>query len=181
MAKLSLPSGYQRVPATAHMTEEGAAHLKAVFMAQSGRPFVTEDGYRNFMTAPFVSLDNDVVMVRDNDDNLVAQALVINRPPFVDPTCFGAVSPDHCGNGLGSALIAWERERAEERLAETPDGTRVLLQAFSDPAHEPSVALLEDNGFTANRFFLTMAIEFDDAPEAAQFPDDLDLRAFTPD
>ena len=181
MADLQLPDGYHRVPATDDIAAAGAAHMQSVFLAESGRPFVSEEDYANFWRAPFIDKEQDIVLVRDAGGDLVAQALVMSRTPHTDPSCFAAVSRAHYGRGLGSALLAWEIARGTEHADAAPKGARVVMQAFCDAAHEPSVQLLTDHDFAPDRFFMTMEIEFDGAPPAARFPEGLELRDFTPD
>jgi GNAT superfamily N-acetyltransferase len=164
MADLRLPAGYHRTTAGEDVIEEAAAHLQAVSTADSGRAFASAEDYANFWRAPFIDLDHDLVLLRDDAGVLVAQALVMSRSPHTDPSAFAVVSPDHRDRGVGSALIAWEEARAMERAAEAPDGARVVLQAFCDAHHEPSLRLLEDHRFAPDRYFMTMEVERARAP-----------------
>lgn len=181
MAEPALPDGYHRAVASDDVVEEAAAHMQSVFLAESGRPFLSVEDYDNFWRAPYMDPGRDVVLVRDGDGALVAQAIVMNRSPFTDPSCFAAVSPEHCGRGLGTVLLAWEETRARERLVEAPAGARVAMAVFVDAEHEPSARLMADHGYEVDRYFLTMTVDFDDPPPAAEFPTDLELRPFTPD
>ena len=105
MAELRVPEGYHQTPAEPDLVEEAADHVRAVFIAESDRPFLTIEDYANFWTAPFMDLAEDLRLVRDDEGVLVAQAVVMNRGPYTDPSCFAAVTPDHYGRGLGSALL----------------------------------------------------------------------------
>jgi GNAT superfamily N-acetyltransferase len=181
VADLRLPAGYRRGPATEDLVDEAAEHVRAVFAAESGRPFLSVEEYSTVFRAPFVDPEQDLVLVRDESGALVAQALVMNRAPFLDAGCFGVVSPAHYGRGLGGALLAWEEARVRERLPEATPGARVVMNCFTDAQHDPSVDLLTGHGFVADRYFITMETEFDGPPAVARFPDGIELREFTPD
>ncbi len=179
MAHLDLPDGYRQAPARGDVVREAAEHLRRVGMAESGRAFLGVDDYANFWRAPFIDTEQDIALVRAEDGALVAQAVVINRFPHNEPFCFGAVSPEHHGLGLGSALLAWQEARARERVGEAPDGARVSLESLVDAHHGPSTALLTDHRFALARYFMTMAIDFDGPVPAAEFPPGFELRTWS--
>ena len=181
MAELVLPDGYHRAAASGDLIAEGAAHVRTVFEAESGRPFLSAEDYANVFRAPFIDPQHDLALVRDDAGGLVAQALVMNRAPHLDPGCFGVVSPEHFGRGLGSALLAWQEARVRERIPEATPGARVVMNCYTDARHRPSVDLLTDDGFVADRYFITMEVELEGPPPAAEFPGGIEIREFTPD
>ncbi len=178
MAGVELPDGYHRTPATDDVVGEAAEHLRAVFLAESGRPFVSLDDYASFWRAPYLDLDSDVALVRSDAGDLVAQAVVVNRSPHTQPFCFGAVSPEHHDRGLGSALLAWEQARARERIGDAPPDARVAVETFVDARHERSARLLADHGYAVDRYFMTMEVELDGGPPPAEFPAGFELRTW---
>lgn len=180
MAELRLPAGFHRIAASNDVVEQSAAHVRAVFEAESGRPLFSVEDIRGLWSAPHIDRERDIALVSD-DEGIVAQALVVNSDPYTDPVCFGVVSPEHFGSGLGSALIAWEEERVRERIPEAPVGARVVIQCFTDATHEPSLALLADAGFSVDRYFITMEIEFGESLTPPVFPRDLEVQPFDPD
>lgn len=181
MAELDLPTGYRREPVSEAVIPEAASHIRGVMIADSGRPFFSTEDFGNVLRAPFLDPEADFVLVRDEAGNLAGQALVMNRPPFVDGGCFGLVGQEHRGRGLGSALLAWQEGRVRERIPEAPPGVRVVMNCFADPRHDPAVALLTDHGLEPDRYFITMEIEFSGPPPPARFPDGIETREFSPD
>ena len=94
----------------------------------------------------------------------------------------GVVAPDRLAEGIGSFLLEWELGRARSRIAEAPREARVSAKASVEPRHVPTVDLLSDNGFTADRYFLEMRIDFaDPPPQPGGLPDGLRLVGFDPD
>lgn len=180
MADPSLPRGYLSIPATDDVLPAAADHVRSVFSAESGRPFFSVEDYVNLWNAPFIDRDADIALVATGQE-IVAQAIVMNREPYSDAACFGAVSPDHYDRGLGTALLVWAEDRTRERIDDAPPGCRVVNQGYIDAHHQRSVRLLEDNGYAADRFFITMEVGLPKAPEPPVFPDGLEVRQFAPD
>ncbi len=181
MAVLNLPEGFRRVAAADVPVGEASEFVRTVFMAESGRPFLSEQNLATFRAAPFIDEESDFACVRDAAGRLAGLAVVWSRPPHVDPGCFAAVAPRHYDRGLGSALLAWQEARAREQSTAAPAGAAVAMLALIDAHHERSVQLLTEHGFTPDRFFITMEIDFDEPPPAPVFPPGLELREFTED
>ncbi len=181
MAHLQLPPGYHRAPASDDVIHEAAAHLRQVALAESGRQYASVEDYANFWRAPFLDREHDIALVRGEDGTLAAQAVVVNRPPYTEPISIGLVSPQHHGRGLGSALLEWQEARAREGIGEAPDGARVALESFVDSRHDRSTTLLTDHGFAPDRYFVTMALDFDGGSPQAEFPPSFALRTWSDD
>ncbi len=181
MADIQLPPGYRRAPAPDDVVHEAAEHLRRVARVESDRAYLSVEDYANFWRAPFLDREHDVALIRDGDGALAGQAVVVNRTPHTEPFCFGLVSPEHYDRGLGSALLAWQEARARQRIGDAPEGARVALVSFADAHHDRSTALLTDHGFAVERYFITMAIDFDGDLPAAEFPDGFEVRAWSDD
>jgi mycothiol synthase len=93
----------------------------------------------------------------------------------------GAVLPEWRRRGIGRLLLA-DSERRQRQLAATHDTSR--RQVFGSWAEEHqagAIALLEDAGYQAVRwFFMMIRPTLDDIPEVP-LPDGLEIRPMTPD
>ncbi len=181
VAAAGVPAPFEHVPSSTVGVEEAADFLREVFLAESGRAFMTTDDLANLWSAPYVEPERDFAFVRVPSGALAAASIFLSRPPHVDPACFGAVDPRYVDAGLGSALTEWAERRAREGLAQAPPGARVALRVYADAQHDRSVRLLTDHGFAPERYFITMDIAFDGPPPAAGLPAGLVLREFTED
>ena len=152
--------------------------LVAINLDESGTPGWGLAEVESWLTGESIDMGQDVVLVEDQDGSPVAVALFDAREPFVRPITLGGVMPDHRNRGLGSALVAWARRKAEACLPKAPDDAAVTLVAYTAFDHAPSTALMEGNGFTWSRLYVEMEIEFDGPPEPARPPAGVILRQF---
>lgn len=162
--------------------DELAVFVRSVNVAQSGSPGISREQLESMLTMPDVDQEEDIRLVRDADGSLVAAGWVQNRAPHIETFARGMVTPRRTGEGIGSHILEWELDVARRRVELAPDGARVAVKAGIDPGHEPSVALVTDHGFSLERYFLEMKIDFDEAPlTPAPLPDGFRLLGFDPD
>jgi ribosomal protein S18 acetylase RimI-like enzyme len=92
----------------------------------------------------------------------------------------GALLPEVRRRGIGTALLAHNRHRAEERArAEVPDAS-VLLHGQAADGQAGAIALLEGDGFTVARYFFDMVRPTLDEIPDLPMPDGLALRPVVP-
>ena len=89
------------------------------------------------------------------------------------------VHQEHCGRGLGAALLSAIERRAAERVAELPSGVSGTLVVWAQPEEECRVAL-EERGFTVVRHFFEMEIGLGGALAESRWPDGIAVRALRP-
>ena len=80
------------------------------------------------------------------------------------------MSPDRLNEGIGTLLLDWQLGTARRHVEKAPDGARVVAHTDLDPAHSASVELVGDWGFSVERYFLEMRIDFDGTPQAPPQP-----------
>jgi mycothiol synthase len=93
---------------------------------------------------------------------------------------FGTVAPTARGQGIGTALLA-DLEARAGALAAThrQDRERVLMSVA--PAGRPAEALLRENGYLTERWFIDMVRPTLDAIAEPPMPEGLELRPVTAD
>lgn len=155
--------------------------VRAVNVAQSGRPLLDRNFLEANLTMPGFDQVDGMRFVRDRVGALLGLAWLDTRAPFVDSYGRGFVSPDRLGEGIGTALLDWQLETAGRRVALAEEGLRVKVKLGIDPAHRPSLDLVEAHGFSPGRFFLEMRIDFDHEPVARPLPEGIQYRPFDPE
>lgn len=92
----------------------------------------------------------------------------------------GGVHPDHRGRGIGSALMAWLGERADERLSSTPEHLEALALVERMDGEDERRDLFEAFGYADARYFDELQRSLDDLPDVAPV-DGIEIRTWTDD
>jgi len=89
------------------------------------------------------------------------------------------VHPEHCGRGLGAALLLAMERRANESSAALPAGVRGTLVVWAEPDDECR-PVLEQRGFVVARHFFEMETGLGGARAAPRWPDGIAARPLRP-
>ena len=145
-----------------------------------GTDEVTLSDVRTEWLLPEFDLNTSTRLVTTPEGKLVGYVEVwdINESP-VKIWVWGRVHPDYEGRGIGSLLMHWAEDRARQALARVPDDLRVVMESGSHSTYEPAHRLFGDLDMTEIRHFHTMAIDLDDQPPEAQWPDGIKIRTTT--
>jgi len=170
-----LPEGYELRPAAEVDRNMVVALLNACELKDTGETEETLHTLNDYWR--LMSLDDDVRLVADSDGRLVAYGDLARRNP-VRLSGYVCIRPAHRDRGLGSVLTEWVESRALERVSDAPDGARVRLQFGTSRTNTGAVALLEERGYTFERSFQRMVIDFDEPPPTAEWPEGVRFRAY---
>jgi mycothiol synthase len=121
--------------------------------------FTLKDSARTVFTA-----DNRVVghiEVWDTGDNPVA------------PYTWGYVHPDYRGQGIGTHLLQWAKQRAQQAVSRVKGNTPVVLYTTCSGNNARFRDLLESEGMTSKRRVWRMVMEMDEAPPQPDWPDNV--------
>ena len=147
----------------------------------SGPSTVNVDFIRIMLEQPGSDPTTDLATVHAADGSLVGAARFHVNDPFVQPSSNGWVDPGHRRKGIGTALIAWARARAEGAVDRAPTGTRVALSIGANEKDDAARALLERLGFIPSRYFFEMEIALDGPFEALPIPEGVTVRTMRAD
>lgn len=126
-----------------------------------------------------LELSEEAVVVLAPDDEPAGYADVINRG-YVSISVYGYVHPEHRERGIGSYLIGWGEEWANDRLRLAPEGSRVVIQHYILAGSEDAHRLLEESGYAPLRGTYVMAIDMGEAPSQPEWPEEASVRTFQP-
>jgi mycothiol synthase len=175
----SLPEGYSIRPAKMEDLEEAVAVFNATSRSLIGVEKYPIDVIRMEWQEPGFNQETDARVVTSAQGKIVAYGEVWDvSDPHVDVYCWGRVHPDYTGIGLGSALLAWQEERARQALDKAPPEARVVMTCAVPSIDKLSQDLLQDTGFTLIRHGLRMVIELNEHPPEAKWPDGISMRTF---
>lgn len=160
--------------------DELTEFVTRVCLAESGRPFLTQEQLARAFTRPHFDPVRDSLVLRDDSGAIVGVEWLQTSFPFVQSRVQGFVDPDRTGEGIGTAMLEWVADVARSRLDEAPTGARVALGAGVDAKHQPSVELMTGFGMELVRYFLEMRIDFDGEVPAADFAAGMDVSTFRP-
>ena len=132
-------------------------------LADVGEPDFTLDDVRDEWADPQVDLARDSLVV-ESGSGLAAYALCTPHAQDV------YVHPEHCGLGLGSALLPLVEARALER--------GLPSRQYIADRNAAAAALLSANGYVVTHRYWRMVCDLDRDPEAACFPQGVTLGPF---
>ncbi len=178
-AKEPLPKGYSARPATMADLERVVEFINEFATAITGGDETTVDRARGEWETPRFDPKSNIRLVETARGDLVGEVEVWDTSETpVAPWVFGNVHVDHEGLGIGSHLVGWAEQRAAQVISRVPDEARVSMRVGTYHGHEPSVRLLEDRGFEADRCFWRMGIELEEPPNPVHWPDGIQLMPF---
>jgi ribosomal protein S18 acetylase RimI-like enzyme len=107
----------------------------------------------------FVDLERDTLLAVGHDGAVLAVGSILEPPrqiTLVREFLNGTVHPAHRGQGIGRELVAWQRARAEQKLAALDARLPGWLVGYADTRAPHRERLLTAAGLEAVRWFHTM-------------------------
>jgi GNAT superfamily N-acetyltransferase len=86
----------------------------------------------------------------------------------------GVLHPDWRRKGFGSAMLAWNQQRLREKVAELDKPK--IFRGFFDESQPGDKALLQGDGYQAERFFFEMKRDLSEPIPEPQLPEGLEIR-----
>lgn len=151
--------------------------LNAAEAAINGKPFTNEEELKSELSSPNFNPHTDVRLFFNDEDRLVGYAEFWDRgQPHVRLFGFGAVHPQFWGRGIGTMILQWFEQRAQESLPLSPADSQVVIHSSVHKQNERAKRLLEKHGYTHVRTFYRMRIDFNQPPRKPNLPQGIQLR-----
>lgn len=168
MTEQPLEQQYIIRPVTFDDVEAVAALVRIGQIEDNGQSTVTSEMVIDDWKSPGFDLANSTYGVFTQDGQMAGYAeMWDNRQPPVRPFLWAYVHPDYRGQGIGTTLTQWGKQRALQVFDRVPDDARVVLECNALSTKTDARQLFLDNGFVyADRSWLNMAIEMESAPPA---------------
>lgn len=129
-----------------------------------------------------VDPESDTILAFGPDDELIAHGAVMvagGHATRVQEYLFGAVHPLWRTRGIGTVLLRWLRERAEQKLAENPLSLPAWIVLYADAEKRDLRDLADREGFSIARYFAEMEHPLNPEPEAVPVPEGIRLVPFS--
>jgi mycothiol synthase len=144
----------------------------------------TKEEVEELLTFSWMDLDRDTRVAVDSDGTVVAFGAVELSPSqetLVRSLVRGGVAPNARGRGIGTALLAWQEQRALQQLASSEKTLPGWIHLYADERATASIRLFERAGFSAARWFRGMDRALDEQIPVLPVPEGLELRQLTPE
>lgn len=172
--------GYKIRPAQMDDLEQAVAMFNACSEAMTGAPEFTVERYRREWLAPGFNLEEDTRLVLTAENQIVGciEIWTLLDPP-VHPWVWARVHPEFEGQGIGTAMMTWGKERAyKAAIRRVPEGIRIAMYSGTIASHAPSKDLLEGFGMDLLRQNLRMQIELSEPLPDPAWPEGIRVRAY---
>ncbi len=176
-----LPESYTARGATLADLEAAVAMFNACSQALCSQEEFNAIDYRLEWEAPNLDLSNDIRLVFAPDGQLVGCMEFWDlTDPHVRYSTWGRVHPDHADRGIGTYLVRWSEERAQQSIPRAPKDARVSMTNWTNDLNWRAKPLFENCGWKLIRKSYRMAIELTEQPCDPLWPDGITLRTFVP-
>ena len=164
--KPELPEGLASRSPTRSDLDAVVSVIAATEEATHGVVDVTAEDVRSDWERPSFDLSSDAVVVTDAG-RIVAYAEIFFGRAWVH------VHPDHCGRGIGAAVLGWTETRAREL------GSDKVGQTVPD-LNARAADLLSSNGYRVRWETWVFQKDLDTEPAEPRLPDGITLRNYEP-
>jgi len=176
-----LSNGYRAAPVSEETTHSAIDCINACWRNDNGGDFTNYDEFATEWKTEGFNRDTDAITVLDAQGQVVGYADLFDiAAPHVRLDTLAAVHPDHRGRGIGSFLLKWLIQRAQNNLHKAPDGAKVILKQGVNSNNQAARELFLRHGFEATRSAYRMRIDFDRPPAAPHIPEGIIIRSIQP-
>jgi ribosomal protein S18 acetylase RimI-like enzyme len=174
----NVPDGYAVTTGVPDDLSELVTLVGAVQQKYDGVASASDSFWRAMLSEPQIDPSVDIIQIRTAaTGELVAFAKYANLAPHVESYTSGFVHPDHEGVGLGTLIVRWALARSQTMEREASPGTMVTTLVEANATNTAARSLFEENGYSANRYFLEMGRTLDTPVSVLPIPDGLTVRS----
>lgn len=122
-----------------------------------------------------------IIALAENGELLAHGAVMVagGHATRVQEYLFGAVHPLWRSRGIGTVLLRWMRQRAEQKLAENPLALPGWIELYADAEKRDLRDLADREGFSIARYFAEMEHPLNPEVEAVAPPEGVKLVPFS--
>ena len=173
-----LPTGFVARSATPDDLQTAVDVMNAVTQADVGKSDNTPFTVGRYWDGGDLKLETDTLLIFAPDGQAAGFAQFIEETPPTPYDVDSWVQPAYAETKVGDALLHWIDQRARQALAHAPADVPVSIEHIYVYAQNRSAQQrLEKFGYTCDRIFYRMAIEFDAPPPEPQLPDGIAIRS----
>jgi mycothiol synthase len=125
-----------------------------------------------------VDLDRDAWVVTAGDEMIASAILMLHGQ--VQHRLMLYVVPAWRRQGIASVLLADLEARSAELVERAPEGTRVVINAWTKGDWEPGLAFAARHGYAVSHRFQRMKIDMTEPPPPPVWTDGVTVRTFQP-
>lgn len=162
-------------PPTLDDADDIARLRNALHLAEIGTVFTDTAEVRAQLTGPDLDLATDWILAFADDGELVGSATIFpdaSGELYLD----NYVDPAHVGEGIGSVLLSWGEERAQQLSALAPPGERVVLRHGIWIGATLTEAFFAAHGYQPVRFFQQIEMTMTEPPPQPSWPEGIAVR-----
>jgi mycothiol synthase len=144
--------------------------------------FIDPSDIRNEWVSPGFNPAEDIRLVFTPNGEMVGyiEVWTTSKPP-VHPWVWGRVHPEHEGLGIGTGLLQWAEQRAEQALPMIPQGLRFAPHVGVYRQADRSRKLFEELGYGHIRSHYRMLIEMEEPAPEPVWSEGITLRIYQPE
>lgn len=166
-------------PASESDIDELAAMLNRYGRSVLNDQFTTADALRTEWSVPGFDATRDLRVQRRRDGTMVGAGICSNaHSPYVSSHLLVAVDPGVTDDRHRDTvrLLEWAEKRAEERIADAPDGARVSRGVGFDSRDDLLERVLQQRGYAKVRSIIRMRGDYPKPPDVPALPDGMVFR-----
>ena len=172
------PQGFLVRPATLADVRLVTGFMRFCQQAEHGFAITDEEGTLILWTAPEMDLLHDTWLVFSPQDQIVAYLHLGHKKPS-RMSIVWKIHPEYSHQGLQTALLQCAEERARQFIPLVPADARISLSVECNGLAPLYREAVEQAGFAYTWSNLRMAIEMNEPPPTAIWPDGIAMRPFT--
>ncbi|HVF25389.1 MAG TPA: GNAT family N-acetyltransferase [Anaerolineales bacterium] len=129
-----------------------------------GFPRAVVDAVGNLWAYRFIPFSSEKVVAINEQSDVVGYAYFTSTDHHIVAETGGAVHPEFWGKGIGTALVKWAEDHANDLSSHAPTGIKSVLQTTLFESEPDAIKLFTDRGYSKVREWMHLVIEMEEPP-----------------
>ena len=134
------------------------------------------DAVGNLWANRFIPFSSEKVVAINEQNEVVGYTYFTSADEHIIAETGGAVHPEYWGMGIGTALVRWAEDRAEDSSRHAPTGTKSVLQTTLFESEPDAIKLFTDRDYSKVREWVHLVLEMDEPPIVPALAPNMTLR-----